>query len=134
MSGLFTTTGVQQQPFVADAAVAGSWLRTARAAITRLEAEGHVPAAFLVSPGDWEAAETSRVSTGHLDLGNLPVDSATRRLWGVPAVVCQSLDDGQAVLLGAGCRGTQHRRSRHRGPLVGERRRGLQSQPDPRTL
>lgn len=102
MKGLLTTSGVQQQEFVADAAVAGSWLRTARAAITKLEAEGHTPAAFFVSPADWEAAETSRVSTGQLDLGNQPVDSAARRLWGVPAVVCQTLTAGQAALMGAG--------------------------------
>jgi HK97 family phage major capsid protein len=103
MKGLLTTSGVQNQAFVADAAgPSGSWLRTARAAITKLEAEGHAPAAFFVSPADWEAAETSRVSTGQLDLGNQPVDSAARRLWGVPTVVCQTLTSGQAALMGMG--------------------------------
>lgn len=103
LDGLFTTTGVQSQAFIADTGgPTGSWLRTARAAITKLEAEGHAPAAFMVSAGDWERAETARVSTGALDLGNAPVDSAARRLWGVPAVVCQTASDGTAALLGEG--------------------------------
>lgn len=102
LRGFFHTTGVQAQMFVEDDGLTDSWVRTARAAITKLEAEGGTPAAFFVSPGDWELAETIRTSDGTLDLSVRPIDAATRRLWSVPVVVCQTLDDGAGVLLGDG--------------------------------
>ena len=49
-----------------------------------------------------ELAETIRTSDGTLDLSVRPIDAATRRLWSVPVVVCQTLDDGAGVLLGDG--------------------------------
>ena len=102
LTGFFYTSGTQTQLFVEDEGLTDSWVRTARAAITKLEAEGGKPAAFLVSPSDWELAETIRTSTGDLDLSVRPIDAATRRLWSVPVVVCQTLTDGAGVLLGEG--------------------------------
>ncbi|WP_395704573.1 phage major capsid protein [Rhodococcus ruber] len=99
LTGLLTTSGTQAQPYVADPEGTG-WLTSARGAITKLEAEGYEPLAYVVAAADWERQELSRNTSGWLDLHGSPVQAAERRLWGVPVVVNQTIAAGTAVLLG----------------------------------
>ncbi|MBD8054132.1 phage major capsid protein [Rhodococcus ruber] len=99
LTGLLTTSGTQAQPYVADPEGTG-WLTSARGAITKLEAEGYEPLAYVVAAADWERQELSRNTSGWLDLHGSPVQAVERRLWGVPVVVNQTITAGTAVLLG----------------------------------
>lgn len=92
IQGILTTTGVQQQPFRADA------ITTLRAAITRLENLGYKAGAFVLNPDDWEAIETARVTSGSFDLGG-PIDRGERKAWGAPVVTSPDIAAGTAFAL-----------------------------------
>ncbi|WAC65761.1 phage major capsid protein [Agrococcus sp. SL85] len=92
IQGILTTTGVQQQPFRADA------ITTLRAAVTRLENLGYKAGAFVLNPDDWEAIETNRITSGSFDLGG-PIDRGERKAWGVPVVTSPDIAAGTAFAL-----------------------------------
>ena len=94
LTGLLETSGVLTQ------AVGADLLATLRSAVTKVESGGYVPSTFVLSPADWETAETSTTAgSGEYLLSSSPVDRAARRIWGVPVAVSTALDAGQAVLL-----------------------------------
>ena len=98
LEGLQTAAGVQSQAFV------DSIYTTSRQAITLLQqadsaAEGSSDGlAFVMNPADWETTELATADgSGNFLMGG-PVDSAARTLWGVPVVVSNSVDAGDAIL------------------------------------
>ena len=102
LNGLVSTSGIQTVPY------ATSQILTARAAITAAETAGYTPYYFAVNPVDWAAIETSQLTAGQYVLnaegnGNVPVEAATRRLWGVPVTVSMAVPAGEAYLISDGC-------------------------------
>jgi len=83
-TGLKNTTGVQTQAFATDK------ITTCRAALTDVEtAIGDGPGFYVLNPADWAAIETTTIGNGYAlnSAGSsVPVESATRRLWGQPVV------------------------------------------------
>lgn len=102
MTGLLNRSGVQVQPLIAGATAGTSdFFATTRQAITKLEAIGLLPGAFVISPTDWQTFELSKDASGryYLPGDGSPVDRAARTLWGVPVVVTPSIATGTALLL-----------------------------------
>lgn len=98
LTGIKNTSGVQVQAFATD-----MWLTT-RAAITKVEVLGYAPQFFVMHPSDWEKFETGAFSSGNYILnaegrGNLPVDAAARRLWGIPVVTSVKQTATDALLV-----------------------------------
>jgi HK97 family phage major capsid protein len=92
LTGILSTTGVQQQAYAGDA------LSTLRAAVTSLETVGHEANVFIVHSEDWEALETARNASGNFDLG-APIDRAERRIWGVQVITTPNIEKGTALAL-----------------------------------
>ena len=89
-----------------NTAFSGDILATARKAIQTAEELGVDSAGllFVLSPGDWSTAEQSKATPGGQYLmstasGAVPVDSATRRLWGTPVVTALGLPTKVGLLL-----------------------------------
>jgi HK97 family phage major capsid protein len=102
LRGINSTSGIQALNY------ATSQGTTARNGITALEKLGHVPAWFMFNPLDWQAIETSVIAGGQYALnaegqGNLPVEAATRRLWGVPVITTMAASAGVGHLISSGC-------------------------------
>ncbi|MFT4188706.1 MAG: phage major capsid protein [Aeromicrobium sp.] len=93
LTGIDNTPGIQVQ----DAKVDG--ITTLRAALTKLEGVGREPRGFAVNATDWEQMETTRNTSGAFDFGG-PIDSATRRAWGVPVAIVPNVPAGSAYLIG----------------------------------
>lgn len=95
--GIMNTSGVWAQAY------STSPLATTRQALTKLQAAGVVDdttansVAFVMHPNDWAAIELATTTAGDYLVGG-PVESATRRLWGVRVVVSTSVDPGWAIL------------------------------------
>lgn len=102
LTGLAATSGIQTQAFTT------SPILTARAAVTKVEVLGFQPAYYALNPLDWEAVETATLTAGQYVLNaegsksGVPVDSAARRLWGVPVVVSTAVTAGSGFLLSNG--------------------------------
>jgi HK97 family phage major capsid protein len=102
LTGLAHTSGIQTQAYVTSPVL------TARAAITKVEVLSFAPYYFVLNPIDWESIETSTLTAGQYVLNaegtrnGLPVDSATRRLWGVPVTVSTAVTAGTGYLLSNG--------------------------------
>ncbi|TLF52020.1 HK97 family phage prohead protease [Nocardia cyriacigeorgica] len=93
LTGIANVTGIQTQAFATDL------LTTTRAAITKVEVQGHTPGTFVLSPADWEKLELARTDTaGQLELGG-PIDRAARKLWGVPVTLSLGLPASTGLLL-----------------------------------
>jgi hypothetical protein len=102
LTGLAATSGIQLQAYVT------SLILTARAGITAVETVGYAPYYFVLNPVDWATIETSQLTAGSYVLnaegqGNLPVDAALRRLWGVPVAVTLAAPQGVGYLISNGC-------------------------------
>lgn len=93
------TSGIQTNAF------ATSPLVTLRKSLTKLEANGYSPAAFVLHPNDWEATELLVSSTNAIEHMNLPYDPAARRLYGVPIVVTNAQTEGVGHTLADGAAG-----------------------------
>ncbi|MFD6673356.1 phage major capsid protein [Rhodococcus zopfii] len=95
LQGILTMSGIQVQAFTTDVA------RPVRAAITKLETAGHADNHVIVlSPADWEAAETVRAEgSGQLEAVANVTQRAQRTLWGVPVVVSTALPGGTGLVL-----------------------------------
>lgn len=102
LTGLAHTSGIQTQAFTT------SQVLTARAAITKVEVLGFRPYYYVLNPLDWEKVETATLDAGQYVLNadgqrnGVPVDSAARRLWGVPVTVTTAVPAGTGYLLSNG--------------------------------
>lgn len=100
-SNVFTaitgTSGIQ------SVAHSVSPIQTLRKAIEALETTGYTPSAFLMHHSDWTAIELAcTATTGALEYQSIPLDSATRRLFGVPVVPTMWATAGTAYVLSDG--------------------------------
>lgn len=93
LTGILNASGIQTVAAGDDPVV------TLRTAITRLESVGQVASVFILASEDWEAIETSRITTGAFQINSGPVDLAQRKLWGVPVVTVAGLTKGTALAL-----------------------------------
>ena len=98
LTGIKNVSGIQTQAFATD-----MWLTT-RAAVTKVEVLGYAPQFFVMHPSDWEKFETGAFTSGNYILnaegrGNLPVEAAARRLWGVPVVTSVKQAANDALLV-----------------------------------
>lgn len=91
-TGLLNTSGIQVQAFASDA------LTTTRTAVTTLETLGLHGGVFVMNPRDWQAIELTRDPSGRLEFTGGPVDTATKRLWGVPVATSGHMPEGTALL------------------------------------
>ena len=95
-TGLATVSGSQSQAFATDL------LTTTRQAITKLEVISLNPSGWVFHPSDWELIELSTNTTGDYALnqggGQVPVDRAARRLWGVPVALSTTVTAGTGYL------------------------------------
>lgn len=102
LTGLANTSGIQVQAYTSSPVL------TARAAVTKVQVLSFEPYYFVLAPSDWEAIETSTLSAGQYVLNaegtrnGVPVDSAARRLWGVPVTVSTAVPAGVGYLLSNG--------------------------------
>lgn len=90
MLGLSNVSGIQIQPFTTDR------LTTTRAAQTATESViGESEGVWVFSPTDWAAFELMTIGQAGFALGqNIPVDTATRRLWGQPVATSLAASAG----------------------------------------
>ncbi|MDV2476002.1 phage major capsid protein [Rhodococcus zopfii] len=126
LQGILTMSGIQVQAFTTDVA------RPVRAAITKLETAGHEDNHVIVlSPADWEAAETVRAEgSGQLEAVANVTQRAQRTLWGVPVVVSTALPGGDGPGPGPGGRRRLHGRRGGRA-MERDRRGRLPEEPRP---
>lgn len=102
LTGLANTSGIQTQAFTTSPVL------TARAAVTKVEVLGFEPYYYVLNPTDWEKVETTTLSAGQYVLNaegtrsGVPVDSAARRLWGIPVTVTTAVPAGTGYLLSNG--------------------------------
>jgi HK97 family phage major capsid protein len=102
LTGLAATSGIQLQAFTTSPVL------TARAAITKVQVLSYEPYSFVMNPTDWERVETTTLDAGQFVLNaegsrsGVPVDSAARRLWGVPVTVSTAVPAGTGYLLSNG--------------------------------
>jgi HK97 family phage major capsid protein len=85
---------------ILDGATQGSGtvdLAGIRSAITTLQLADLVPNAIALSPQDWEDVEGEVTST-YVGDSNVVTDALTRRLFSLPIVVSNSLEDGTAIV------------------------------------
>ena len=81
IADLNAASGHQTQAF------SGSVLQTLRKTLTKLQAVGLEPSAFVLNPTNWEEIELGLTTTSAVEYRGLPYDPVARRLWGVPVVV-----------------------------------------------
>jgi hypothetical protein len=81
MADVNTTSGIQSQAY------ATSVLTTLRKGITKIQVAVYTPAAFILTPADWEGVELTLSSMSAMEHLSLPFDSASMRLFSVPVVV-----------------------------------------------
>lgn len=98
LTGLANTSGIQT---FTSAAGNTDKLVELRKALTRLETAGEAPSQFILNPNDWEALTIKRNTSGEFDTGNA-IDAETRRVWGVPVALSNSLAANSYYLLGEG--------------------------------
>ncbi|GAB3783876.1 phage major capsid protein [Nocardioides ungokensis] len=102
LTGLAHTSGIQTLAFTTNA------VRTARAAVTKVETLGFQGYYYVLNPTDWETVETTQLDAGQYVLNaegsrnGVPVDSAARRLWGIPVTVSTAVPAGTGYLLSNG--------------------------------
>ena len=101
MTGIANTSGIQVQAFDT------SMFTSCRKAVTKAEVLGFTPQMFVMAAADWEAMELAAFTSGNYVLnaegqGNLPVDAAARRLWGIPVVLSTAQAAGGCYLISAG--------------------------------
>lgn len=97
-TGLANLSGSHVQLFADDV------LSTTRRAITALEIRSLAPTGWVFSPGDWEAIELFGAGPGEYALSAggaqaLPVERASRRLWGLPVAVSTTVEPGAGYLV-----------------------------------
>jgi HK97 family phage major capsid protein len=95
IEGLENVSGLLGQAFDTDI------LTTTRKAITRLENLPIRPDGWAIHPDDWETFELLENTAGNYALGapgQIPVDRANRRLWGLPVAVTLGVSSGTAYL------------------------------------
>ncbi|WP_374152941.1 phage major capsid protein [Pseudarthrobacter sp. WHRI 8279] len=98
LTGLANTSGIQT--FTSTAGNTDKLVEL-RKALTRLETAGEVPSQFILNPNDWEALTIKRNTSGEFDTGNA-IDAETRKAWGVPVALSNSLAANAYYLLGEG--------------------------------
>jgi len=96
LEGILSTANTLAQPFATDI------LTTCRKAVTALGLYSVIPDAWVFHPSDWETLELL-TSSEHYLMGQgqgqaLPVDKATRRLWGYPVALSLGIPQGTAIL------------------------------------
>lgn len=96
MLGILNTSGIFVQAFATNA------LTAVRKAITSLDGQGYVPGVIVLHAVDWEAIELLTASTGSVDTRGVPIDPVSRRLWGVPVVVNNTLGAKVGLVVGQG--------------------------------
>jgi HK97 family phage major capsid protein len=94
LSAAATTAGVQPQAWSTNMLV------TIRKAITKLEVIDLAADGIVVNPADWETMELMLDgANGDFILEeSLPIDRATRRLWGVPVLVTNAIPAGVGLV------------------------------------
>lgn len=95
-TGLLNTSGIQTHT-----ATSADRLVTLFEALAKLESAGVAPSAIVLPSTDWTAIATTRNTGGGFDMGGA-IDTATRRVWGTPAVLSNRLTAGTALVLGEG--------------------------------
>ncbi|MBT2566572.1 phage major capsid protein [Arthrobacter sp. ISL-85] len=98
LTGLANTSGIQT---FTSAAGNTDKLVELRKALTKLETAGEVPVEFILNPADWEALTIKRNASGEFDTGSA-IDAETRKAWGVPVALSNSLAANSYYLLGEG--------------------------------
>ncbi|WP_400158718.1 phage major capsid protein [Arthrobacter sp. BPSS-3] len=98
LTGLANTSGIQ---LFASSAGNTDKLVELRKALTKLETAGEVPVQFILNPADWEALTIKRNASGEFDTGSA-IDAETRKAWGVPVALSNSLAANSYYLLGDG--------------------------------
>ncbi|MCD2142276.1 phage major capsid protein [Rhodococcus pyridinivorans] len=92
--GLLNVDGSITQAFDVDP------LRTIRLAQAMGEVTGTAHDLVVLHPLDWARLELQRApGSGAFDLAQSPVDSATKRVWGMTVVTTPSVPEGTAVVL-----------------------------------
>jgi hypothetical protein len=93
------TSGIQTQ------ANATSVLATLRKGLTKLDVSGYTASSIVLHPTDWEGVELALSTVNAIEHMSLPYDPASRRLWGVPLVVCNAVAAGVSYSLATGAVG-----------------------------
>jgi HK97 family phage prohead protease/HK97 family phage major capsid protein len=99
LAAIAGTSGIQTNAY------ATSPLVTLRKSLTKLEANGYDPAAFVVHPNDWELVELAVSSTNAIEHMGIPYDPVARRLYGVAVVSTNAATEGVAHTLAQGAAG-----------------------------
>lgn len=95
LTGLANVSGVQ----VYTAPAGESVLTSTRKAVTLLEVLSLSPSGWVLHPNDWQRVELLLDNEGSYYLGDrLPVQRASRRLWGVPVVLSTAATAGVGYL------------------------------------
>lgn len=95
IEGIENVVGLSGQSFDTDV------LTTTRKAITVLENKPIKPDGWAIHPNDWETFELLTNTEGYYTMGSpgqVPVDRANRRLWGLPVAVSLGVPEGTAYL------------------------------------
>jgi len=72
--------------------------RTTRKAKTAVTVTGHArPTAYVFNPLDWESIELTQDAQNRYYYGG-PLSAGEKRLWGIPVVESECLDEGTAIL------------------------------------
>lgn len=105
--GFAETSGIGVQTFVTDE------ISTARAAITKAELLSDSETRFFVfHPADWEKIETAAGTGGTYSMTeagqSLPVERASRRLWGHPVVLSSAVTIGEGWLINSDAAAIAH--------------------------
>jgi hypothetical protein len=91
------TSGIQSVPFSVSA------IQSLRKGIEALEVQGYTPSALIVHHTDWTAIELAcTATTGALEYQSIPLESATRRLFGVQVVATPWVTAGAAFAIAEG--------------------------------
>ncbi|MDQ0633347.1 HK97 family phage major capsid protein [Arthrobacter pascens] len=98
LTGLANTSGIQT--FTSTAGNTDKLVEL-RKALTKLETAGEVPVQFILNPADWEALTIKRNASGEFDTGSA-INAETRKAWGVPVALSNSLAANSYYLLGEG--------------------------------
>ena len=94
VEALETAGGAKSQAFDTDV------FATTRSGLTQLQSSGLNPAAFVLSPSDWQSIELSKTSgSGQFIFGATPVNQIERTLWSVPTVVSHRVPTGAGYLI-----------------------------------
>jgi HK97 family phage major capsid protein len=91
-TGILNTSGILEQAWDTDL------FTTARKAKTYLRTTGRVrPTAWVLNPEDWETIELTQDGDNRYYYGG-PIANGEPRLWGVPVVESEAIDQGVAIL------------------------------------